>query len=124
VVTALITPEGLARLDAALAWIDEHPEQHDQDMWIQRRPECGTVYCLAGVISMQAGAVPLFPATEPEETGRVLLPNGQESGVGDHARGLLTIPWDVSSDLFYIAETRADLAGIRERLAESLESTP
>jgi hypothetical protein len=48
--TPTLTPTALARLDAALAHIDEHPEDWDQSQWV-----CGTHACVAGRICLQAG---------------------------------------------------------------------
>lgn len=117
--SALITAEGLVRLDAALAWIDEHPEQHNQDMWIERT-DCGTTYCLAGVVVMQAGAVPRWHYAAEYSTSDILLPDGRPSSVSTHARKLLEIDYAEGSELFLYAETRAALGVIRDRLADSL----
>ena len=117
--TALITVEGLARLDAALAWIDEHPEQHNQDVWIARVPGCGTTCCLAGALTQLAGGVPIWVG---EIASAVRLPDGTERGVESFATTLLGVPLggDVADDLFYAANDRADLGEVRDRLAASL----
>jgi hypothetical protein len=38
-----LTAEGLTRLDAALAYIDAHPQEWDQSRWV-----CETGGCVAG----------------------------------------------------------------------------
>lgn len=43
----------------AIDWIEAHPEQYDQRYWVHRT-DCGTSYCLAGVIAMQANWQPVF----------------------------------------------------------------
>ena len=35
-------------LQRTMAYIDAHPEQHDQGEWVERKPECGTAACFAG----------------------------------------------------------------------------
>lgn len=117
--TALITPEGLARLDAALAWIDAHPEQHDQGMWFVRN-ECGTTMCLAGVVAHLAGAEPIWDLA-CDATSRVSPPGRAPEGVSGYARNLLGIDDDTTSRLFYEADDRAGLGEIRDRLAASLD---
>lgn len=119
--SALITPEGLARLDAALAWIDEHPQQHDQDMWFVRNRECGTTMCLAGIVAHLAGAEPIWNSPERDATGTVLTPGGVTIGVSIFAAALLETDADATSQLFYEADDRVDLGEVRDRLAESLD---
>ena len=120
--SALITAEGLVRLDAALAWIDEHPEQHDQDMWIKREPGCGTTACPAGTMAQLAGGVPVWDA-DAGAACEVRLPDGVVRMVDVFACELLGVPYEgeVASDLFFGANDAQDLHVIRDRLAESLE---
>lgn len=40
-----------------LDYIDAHPEQHDQDVWIQEK-ECGTAGCFAGWATLLSGDRP------------------------------------------------------------------
>lgn len=47
----------LDKLDAAIAWIEAHPEQHDQGDPFAKR-ECGTTACLAGVLCLIDGWEP------------------------------------------------------------------
>lgn len=35
-------------LQRTMAYIEAHPEQHDQGEWVERKPECGTAACFAG----------------------------------------------------------------------------
>lgn len=121
-VSALITAEGLVRLDAALAWIDEHPEQHDQDSWIHREPGCGTTACVAGTLAQLGGGIPVWRGDESETTAEVRLPDGTVRAVCEFAAELLGVPveGDVADDLFYGANDRADLGEVRDRLADSL----
>lgn len=120
--SALITAEGLVRLDAALAWIDQHPEQHDQEAWIQRVPGCGTTACLAGTMAQLAGGVPVWSSSDDTVSGAVNLPDGTQRIVSEFAAELLGVPLegDVAEDLFYAASTRRELGVVRDRLAASL----
>jgi hypothetical protein len=121
--TALITPEGLARLDAALAWIDEHPEQHNQDVWIARESGCGTTCCLAGALAQLAGGSPIW---EGDTASEVRLPGGAARLVDEFAAELLGVPYEgvVAEELFYGSSNRDDLREARDRLAASLEPSP
>lgn len=124
--TALITPEGLARLDAALAWIDAHPEQHDQGIWFSRKPGCQTTCCLAGAVSILAGAEPIFDEKDSSgwlgDTGYfVRTQDGRKLPVDAYAGGLLGVTGWGREDLFYGASDRADLGKVRDLLAASLD---
>lgn len=47
--------------DNAMSWILQHPERHDQfDYAVDYDDGCGTTFCFAGVICVQAGWQPLF----------------------------------------------------------------
>ena len=128
--SALITAEGLVRLDAALARIEEHPEEHHQGSWMKRRPWCGTTYCLAGTLALLAGAKPDWdPGDEESDADAYLVtrPDGGELvGVSDYAAELLGVDPEghVVDELFYGASDLGDLLEIRDRLAASLELTP
>lgn len=117
--SALITAEELVRLDAALAWIEEHPEQHHQGMWFMRSPECGTTMCLAGVVALVAGAEPVWD-DDADATGRVLPPGRPPQGVALYAEELLGTKGMTTISLFYDANDLADLREARDRLAASL----
>lgn len=124
-VHALITREGLERLDAALAHIDAHPDEWRQTTW-GMRTECNTSCCIAGWVVVQAGAELVF--NEMDEYADVeeaidCLPDGEdyEESIAVFARKLLGIDGVVSSDLFDGGNSRADLQRVRDRLAASLD---
>src|SRR5919112_588635 len=52
----------LKRLDEAISWIEAHPEEHDQRYWLART-RCGTTACLAGVLALRDGWVPVWGPT-------------------------------------------------------------
>lgn len=124
--SALITAEGLVRLDAALAWIDQHPEQHYQGAWMRHDPECGTTYCLAGAIAHLAGAEPIWREDDGEvgslDAYQVRTSSGEEQDVDQFAADLLGLDrdGDIVDFLFYGAQDRDDLGEIRDDLADSL----
>lgn len=123
--TALITREGLARLDAALAYIDAHPDEWRQSTW-GMRTECGTSCCIAGWIVVQAGAELVFGDDAHGygvEEAIDCLPDGEdyEESIAVFARRLLGIDSEVGRELFGGSNTRADLQDHRNRLAASLD---
>jgi hypothetical protein len=124
VVTALITAEGLVRLDAALAWIEANPERHQQQSWARRREGCGTAFCLAGVVAHLAGAQPVFDPTLAdlldEVTARIDTADGHRRLIEDYAAELLGIGRDEADWLFRAYNDRWNLHEIRDELAESL----
>lgn len=120
----LITAEGLARLDAALAYIEAHPEEHDQDSWIRRAPDCGTTACIAGTLAQLAGGVPVWDPDydDDEHADTVRLPDGVERVISRFATELLgvEIEGEIADDLFYGADNLAELRDVRNRIAKAL----
>jgi hypothetical protein len=132
--SALITAEGLVRLDAALAWIEQHPEQHRQDNWITDTG-CGTAYCLAGAIVHLAGAEPVYDPLDdlwplPEGAVRTRITSVIKVGderwkVSRYALELLGIDADddyIADELFDGSATLARLREVRDSLAASLDA--
>jgi hypothetical protein len=125
--SALITAEGLVRLDAALAWIEAHPEQHDQGNWIADTG-CGTAYCLAGAIVHLAGAEPVFDPLDVLRPGgwratSVIKVGAERRKVSRYALELLGVDDEadyIADELFDGDATLADLHEVRDRLAASL----
>lgn len=118
---ARVTAEGLVRLDAALAWIDAHPEQHDQSVWMARS-SCGTTYCLAGAVVMLAGAEPLWDLDAGTESYRVKMPDGAVHSVEVLAAELLGIQLRHAGLLFHDCDDRESLGEVRDQFAASLPS--
>ena len=112
-------------LDAALAHIAAHPEQHDQRHWIVRGPDCGTAMCLAGVVAWQAGWAPEWSTGFSDnvngnawmDTADVTR-DGKIRLVSSLAAELLGIGWRDADRLFAPDNTLADLRRIRDELAE------
>lgn len=90
----------LDKLDAAIAYIEAHPGEHDQMTWLEAR--CGTTACLAGHVALLNGGV-------PAESGLVLV-NGRRVHVSDYANEVLDLSHDQHERLFYAG----DLEEIRD----------
>jgi uncharacterized protein YjbI with pentapeptide repeats len=91
--------EGLARLDAALAYIDAHPQEWEQDVWV-----CETGGCVAGHL------VHLDSTTD----WPTLVLSG---GIEGRAADLLVLSMDQCEGLFSPDNTRAALTVWRQILA-------
>lgn len=125
-ITELITTEGLARLDAALADIEAHPEKHDQDAWISRwGPGCGTTACIAGRLALLAGGVPVWNYRVGAVTSIVRLPDGTVRVISVFAAELLGVEPDgeIAKSLFYDASGLTELRTVRNWLAETLAAS-
>jgi hypothetical protein len=117
--TNTLTPEGLAVLDAALAYIDAHPDEWDQSTWM-----CGTSACVAGRIVLQN--VPNFdPAEEVDYCGTALDLLGLKSDGrihpmfgGDNNRLALTVWRQILAGESLPDLTGADLTGADLRGAD------
>ena len=127
--SALITREGLERLDAALVHIDARPEEWYQGNWALRESTealCGTSYCLAGWIVVLAGGEMDWYRIGDEDDGyweeaACATLNGERHTISKHARELLGMDFEQSSALFQGSNDRARLTELRDRLAASLD---
>lgn len=104
----------IEKLDAAIAWIEEHPEEHDQASYFARTA-CGTTACLAGVVVMLDGWVPEW-AGRHWETPRARK-GDRVMWVRDVAQGLLGLSEDQADALFLGAGTLATVKEYRDRIA-------
>lgn len=103
-----MTGRNVELLERVMQHIDDHPAQHDQEVWLD---ECGTAACFAGwaclLSGWQVGAVD-NSMTIP--TATVFSPDGlQELGVGTTARDLLGLTTDEAAQLFNSMNTRDEL---------------
>jgi uncharacterized protein YjbI with pentapeptide repeats len=94
-----LSPDALARLDAALAYIDAHPQEWDQDVWV-----CDTGGCVAGHL------VHLDSTTD----WPTLVLSG---GIEERAAVLLGLSMDQCDGLFHPDNTRDALTVWRQVLA-------
>lgn len=113
----ITTPEQLAHAKLARQHIRDHPEQHDQGHFILEEPHCGTTACIAGHASLLAGARPLRGPNIREFTW-VILPDGDEVRVSDHARSLLGLDEFESEPIFFNTDNVAALARFDQHIAD------
>jgi hypothetical protein len=120
----------IERLDGALAWIEAHPEQHDQGVWVRGvvdgRVDCGTTACLAGWVVAQAHPDAVFIPDKLDLSPRmrhirmhsaVRIGDKAES-VSDQARQLLGINDAQADALFSASNDLDDLKRMRDMLAK------
>ena len=131
----------LAILDKALAYIEEHPEQHEQAVWAEKvslpdeRIEefeartCGSSMCLAGHIAVLAGGQIDWPKAEwtvdsdglegrLESYGEyVFTPSGERMAIWTFAQQVLGIGLVTANALFSATNKLADLQAMRDALA-------
>lgn len=97
-------------LDAVVAHIEAHPEQHNQGEWI-----CGTAACVAGRTVLMSGWKPVYfnlPALDTVSVEK----DGQERGVRGLAQELLGLDRDTANELFWATNTVDDIRRIRDEL--------
>jgi hypothetical protein len=51
----------VAGLEVTMAYIEGHPDEHDQSVWARQRVNCATAMCFAGVWAALAGAEFVWP---------------------------------------------------------------
>lgn len=122
--TARITVEGLQRLDAALAYIEAYPDEHEQRTWAWSTP-CGTTYCLAGHVVVQAGAEIRWRPFDDDSfrDAEFCTYQGDQRVIAGLAGELLGVDYEDADDLFAAVNTLADLRLIRDELAATLEAS-
>lgn len=100
-------------LDAVVAHIEAHPEQHDQTTWF-----CGTTACIAGRTALMSGWKPY--SFKPGHTSHsVVFKDDEVRHVEDVARDLLRIDQDTVDDLFNPDNTLGDILRIQRELHEA-----
>lgn len=105
----------LAKLDAAIAYIEAHPTEHDQSSYFARW-DCRTTACIAGTVAVLAGWSPVWHDDAAEfadrvaragETGWVFDVARDELGLTDKQAGALFCDaWDIDG----IKRFRDDIA--------------
>jgi len=106
----------LERLDEAIAYIEAHPEQHDQRHWF-RRSDCGTTACLAGTVAMLGGWRPDFGLFGGNGRTLHVHKDGTRKHVGDVADELLGLSREQSDALFVNATNLDDIRLFRDAIA-------
>lgn len=92
--------------------IDAHPEDHDQDVWIQK-VECGTAGCFAGWACLLSGDVADINSDDDFEAEYVRTEDGERIYIPRRAAEVLGINYDRANEyaheLFRPENTREDL---------------
>jgi hypothetical protein len=119
----MTTTPNLDLLDAVVAHIEAHPEQHDQSEWI-----CGTAACVAGHAALLGGWKPVFnPPCGTEGcdchlTTSLVEKDGQRRGVDLVAVNLLGLAAGTAYELFRGDNTLADIRRIQGELHAAYHS--
>lgn len=110
----------LDKLDAAIEWIEAHPEQHDQGDPFARR-ECGTTACLAGILCLLDGWEPAWEDDE-EEDAYFAVKNGEKRNAMRLARELLGATRYQADSLFLESWSLDEIKARRDEYATSGEA--
>lgn len=113
------------RMDALLAHLREHPEEHDQSLY-GHKTECGTTACAAGTAGLLfAPERVTWAQLKIDPPGSLTLVTterlsyGAYFGVGELARELLDLTPDDSDAIFHdcanLGEIEVYVKGMRER---------
>lgn len=107
----------IAKLDAALAYIEEHPEEWDQFSWGRRTPRnaCGTAGCIAFHVGRIDGAEMTWWGSSLELIGG--------ASPSRYARESLDLRIDQSTALFMGNNSLDDLKAMRDALAKNPDAT-
>jgi hypothetical protein len=119
-----MTMPDIARLNAVLDYITDHPEQHRQQYW-RAETECGTTMCFAGhtaaLFGPEAGMTgwgkPIPMAADERMYGDVQV-GDTTVDVETFACDLLGLDWDQGNALFYCMNGVDDL----RRIVDDLEA--
>jgi hypothetical protein len=111
----------IVKLDAALAYIDEHPDRWRQGTW-GTRTRCGTALCLAGTVGVIDGAlITWHPDDVVEGYATLGLIDGKEPW--QYAEDALGLTEQQGNVLFAGGNSRADLQDMRDALAADAHDT-
>lgn len=110
----------LDKLDEALAYIEAHPDEHDQNSWFARRAGgwCGTTRCLGGTLAWLGGWKPAWEGRDRADMVRG--PGGQVRYIRDVAQEILGASDDEAADLFLHADDLDELKDVRDMIAKGV----
>lgn len=120
----------IERLDRALAWIEAHPEQHDQGVWARDvgadgKVNCGTAMCLAGWVVAQEDPDATFIRDDIDTQMPGMMHSTVRTGAGDVesvedlAGRLLDVTPGQREALFSAGNTIEDLKAMRGVLVDN-----
>jgi hypothetical protein len=107
----------IAKLDAALAYIEEHPEEWDQGNWGVKNP-CGTAGCLAFHVGRLDGA-PITWDRPPDTSRWAYVERIGGKTPSNYARDSLGLSDGQAAALFFEFNSLDELKTMRDRLAEN-----
>lgn len=108
----------IEKLDAALKYIEEHPEEWDQADW-GHRSACGTAGCLAYHVGVLDGAEILWSSSESSlEPSRAFVDAIGGKAPSAYAREALRLSTEQSYALFAGGNSLEDLKTMRDVLAK------
>lgn len=105
----------IAKLDAILSYIEEHPKEWRQSTFGYREPSCGTVGCVAFHAGRLDGAEVEF--TEQVFADRVYISTIGGLEPGEYGRRSLGLTEDQEEVLFDESNTLDGLKALRDALA-------
>lgn len=110
------------RIDEVMQFIEDHPEQHDQDSWGVKNA-CGTTMCFAGWAVQMYNPEMLFWYDQEYSSLADVKPNSMLSFMGQ-ARSVLGLRADQASALFYSASTIEHLKSLVKQLHNDPDCVP
>lgn len=110
----------LPLLREILAYIDEHPEQHNQDWWAHAEEGCGTTYCVAGwAVHLRGYSIEWAPFGDGEYQADYCRDvNGDRRLIGAAAMELLGLTDGEATQLFTGCDNRDEVRDVAERIAK------
>ena len=93
------------RLDEAITYAAEHPNEFDMNSWFNVKP-CGTTACLAGTAAMLAGWKPALDGSDyfPGEWDSVVKPGMTEPQQAEDVAMSIFDFTEVQSSIFYLPD--------------------
>lgn len=115
----------IEKLDEAIAYIEAHPEQHNQASWFERRTSgaCGTTACLAGTVALLDGWEPAW-TSQYAPTAENVIRDGETRHVGLLAAEILDLDDDQYEALFHEAGDLDGIKYVRAKIAAEIGAGP
>lgn len=112
-------PINFERLDAAITYAAEHPNEFDMSMWYLDGPCCGTTACLAGtVVAQEGGWKPVWRRYGDVREAYVVSRGAETAQVWRLAADLLGLEYG-QTEIFHVADL-SGVIGIRNRWARAV----
>lgn len=106
----------IAKLDAVLAYIEEHPKEWRQSTW-GRRTACGTAMCVAGHVAALDKAEMQWTSTDNEQA--LIAANG--TAIFRYAKESLGLSDGQAEELFDALNSMSTLRALRDALADDVD---